>query len=110
MPIEWLTFARLTAFVLAALGAYAFHRLYRRHGGLRPAGWLKRARVLTLAALVVVAGALGVLLSVIDSKLPLTATGKPAPSFTFRLVADDTAKELAQLRGQVVLLNYWSTW
>jgi cytochrome c biogenesis protein CcmG, thiol:disulfide interchange protein DsbE len=35
---------------------------------------------------------------------------QPAQSFAFRLVSDETEVELADFRGNVVLLNFWATW
>ena len=36
--------------------------------------------------------------------------GKPAPRLEFALVESDTPGSLADLRGQVVLINVWATW
>jgi len=36
-------------------------------------------------------------------------SGQPAPDFTFRLL-DGSALTLADLRGRVVVLNFWATW
>jgi cytochrome c biogenesis protein CcmG/thiol:disulfide interchange protein DsbE len=35
--------------------------------------------------------------------------GQPAPDFTLRLI-DDTRVSLSELRGRVVVLNFWATW
>ncbi|WP_447725437.1 TlpA family protein disulfide reductase [Sphingomonas koreensis] len=35
--------------------------------------------------------------------------GEPAPEFTLRLI-DDTRVSLSELRGRVVVLNFWATW
>lgn len=55
------------------------------------------AAALTLAAAPVVAG---------KEKVEV---GQPAPDFTFKLV-DGTKVTRDELRGQVVVLNFWATW
>ena len=35
---------------------------------------------------------------------------KVAPEFEFKLVADESARSLADYRGKVVVLNLWATW
>lgn len=41
--------------------------------------------------------------------LPAATVGSPAPNFRMTLL-DGTSVALADLRGQVVLLNFWATW
>ena len=36
--------------------------------------------------------------------------GQPAPDFAFTLVSNRNARQLADYRGRVVLLNIWATW
>ncbi|MEH6535946.1 MAG: TlpA disulfide reductase family protein [Psychroserpens sp.] len=35
---------------------------------------------------------------------------KPAPSFDFNLLADDSKKNISDYKGKIILLNYWATW
>ncbi|WP_326524430.1 TlpA family protein disulfide reductase [Sphingomonas sp.] len=42
-------------------------------------------------------------------KAPKVAVGAPAPDFELRLI-DDSVVRLADMRGQVVVLNFWATW
>jgi peroxiredoxin len=62
-------------------------------------GWLRRSFVIALL--------LGV------TAMPAMATeprvGQPAPDFQLTLV-DGTHVRLSELRGQVVVLNFWATW
>lgn len=41
---------------------------------------------------------------------PFARAGQTVTPFAFKLVADDAPKNLADYKGQVVLLNYWATW
>ncbi len=36
--------------------------------------------------------------------------GEPAPPFTLRLIRGGSKVSLDQLRGQVIVLNFWATW
>jgi len=36
--------------------------------------------------------------------------GQPAPAFTLPLLADGRPAALSDLRGRIVLLNFWATW
>ncbi len=35
---------------------------------------------------------------------------KPAPSFNFNILTEDTIKNIRDYKGKIVLLNYWATW
>jgi peroxiredoxin/outer membrane lipoprotein-sorting protein len=48
-------------------------------------------------------------LSEIDSSGPSSLVGKAAPNFTLRDLAGNSVN-LSELRGQVVLLDFWATW
>jgi len=60
----------------------------------------RRLRAVGLATLLVAASA---------SEAGPPAVGLPAPPFTARLLGGDRI-DLADLRGQVVILNFWATW
>jgi peroxiredoxin len=46
---------------------------------------------------------------VADAARPSSIIGKPAPDFELTLM-DGSKVRLADLRGQVVVLNFWATW
>lgn len=51
--------------------------------------------------------------AILPATTPLSAkapvVGQPAPDFTLKMV-DGTSVSLADLKGQVVMLNFWATW
>ncbi|MFO7894370.1 MAG: redoxin domain-containing protein [Longimicrobiales bacterium] len=77
----------------------------------RPTGWklwLRRGVDWGLWVLVI-----GVLLwrfgPQVSAAIGLGGTNEPAPDFTVETLDGDTIR-LAELRGQVVLVNFWATW
>mgnify|MGYP001357104702 CR=1 FL=1 len=44
------------------------------------------------------------------SQLRSNLTGKPAPDFTLRTLDGSRTIHLADLRGQIVVLNFWASW
>jgi peroxiredoxin len=65
-------------------------------------------RVISGVVLAVAAGLLLVFASPTYRQGEAAQTGKPAPEFSFTL--DGKAQRLADLRGKVVVLNFWATW
>ena len=57
----------------------------------------------------VLAAALFALLLTADVPAPV-GRGTPAPGFELQLVGGGTTLALEQLRGKIVLLNFWATW
>jgi thiol-disulfide isomerase/thioredoxin len=53
--------------------------------------------------------AAGLLIGASAATAEKPVVGKPAPDFSLRMV-DGSVVKLADLKGQVVLLNFWATW
>ena len=62
-----------------------------------------------LIALAIGAAAAFAILSGPGAPAPV-GRGSPAPGFTLERLADGAPVSLSDLRGQVVLLNFWATW
>ena len=61
------------------------------------------------AAAIAVAAVFALALAPVPAQAAAPAAGSPAPDFTLRS-ADGRNLRLQELRGQVVLLNFWATW
>lgn len=72
--------------------------------------WPRRVALLTLVLLVAVAAAYGTRFgtdpTIVDSPL----IGQPAPSITLPYLEKDGQLSLADLRGDVVVINFWASW
>jgi cytochrome c biogenesis protein CcmG/thiol:disulfide interchange protein DsbE len=73
-----------------------------------------RARLLLLggvvAGVVALAGVLGFGLSRDPGVIGSPLVGKPAPGFSLTTVDGERTIRLADLRGQVVVVNFWASW
>jgi peroxiredoxin len=67
---------------------------------------MKLCRFVTLARCTV---ALGTMLAVTAVPAALPAAGLPAPDFTLKSASGQNLR-LRELRGEVVLINFWATW
>lgn len=102
----------LIATALLVAGALATWRTAKRlRTAPRPYGRLALALLLLVAGLgaVVFCGA-GVAVMGPSVWAHRQMLGKPAPELAYSLVASDRPGRLADLRGQVVLVNMWATW
>lgn len=65
-----------------------------------------RARILTGALIVGIIALLGYL----ASQSPSAAVAKPAPDIPLQLKPNEPPTQLSQLKGKVVILDFWATW
>ena len=81
-----------------------------------PRGFFAYAGTIILTILIVFSGLAFVKVTRMKPRISFVINGlevlrnKPAPSFDFYLLADDSRKNLSDFRGKTVLLNYWATW
>lgn len=72
---------------------------------------MKAKFLVPLAIFVILAGFLAYGLTLNPREVPSPLVGKPAPEFTApRLDAPEQSFRLADMRGQVFLLNVWASW
>ncbi|MBM3883491.1 MAG: TlpA family protein disulfide reductase [Verrucomicrobia bacterium] len=101
---------------LMAISLWGLWRLCRREHSLPRAQLLWRVARSGWFGLVILSGVGFYVLKV--QMAPMTRSlatlsagrGERAPNLTFRSVADDTAHDLREFEGKVVLLNLWATW
>jgi len=111
--VDWGQLVALSVGVLSALALFLLARGRRRRGLGRVLGW---AGGFALSLLLLLSGA--VFARVTKIKPGATAildrlealTDREAPPLAYRLVSDGSGESLADLRGRVVLVNYWATW
>lgn len=115
------TLIYVMAAVMAGAGLWFLYLLLGRSGRRRPADAIEWAGTVLSVLLVAAAGFLVALtFQTGPAPGPVDADGYPtlaedelgeqAPNFTFRRVSDGTEMELEELRGNVVLINFWATW
>ena len=109
LVVEYGQGAAVGAILLSVLGLIAVFRRSRR---LLPRGWV--GWVGSVAAIFVIYQSVGFLRWSQGKVNPLKPlfreANQAAPDFTFKLLADDSSRRLADYRGKVVVLNIWATW
>jgi len=109
LVVEYGQAAALGAILLSVLGLIAVFRRSRR---FLPRGWV--SWVGSIVAIFVIYQSVGFLRWAQGKVNPLKPVfreaNQTAPDFTFKLLAGDSARRLADYRGKVVVLNIWATW
>ena len=86
--------------------------LLRNVDGYWPKGGIEWAGCVMAVLLILSSGSLMALalFTTEQETIAQSGIGEVAGDFEFKLLADDTAQQLSDYRGKVVLLNFWATW
>ena len=77
----------------------------------RPRGrWPRRLALATVAAVVVAGGVLGARFGTDPTLVQTPLVGKPVPSRSLPMLDGGSRVDLAGLRGQVLVVNFWASW
>ena len=111
--IQW---GQLITAGIIVLAIYLLYLLGRKNKYFMPRGFLASVSAVVLICLLLVSALafskvtrMKPRISEVISSLE-ALHNKPAPSFHFNLLADDSQKNISDYQGKVVLLNYWATW
>lgn len=72
--------------------------------------WPRRVALLSLAVLVGVAAAYGTRFGTDPTVVASPLVGQPAPAFSLPYLEKDGRLSLGDLRGDVVVINFWASW
>jgi len=107
---------QLISIAIAALSAYLIYRIVRSNRFFLPKGILSWIGCLLLLPVVLLGTAVCARITVIKpGALEILdrldeISGQPAPALEYGLVGNDRRERIEDLKGQVVLLNFWATW
>ena len=111
--IQW---GQLITLGIILVAIFLVYRIVKGNKYFLPRGFFAYAGTIILTILIVVSGLAFVKVTRMKPRISFVINGlevlrnKPAPSFDFYLLADDSRKNLSDFRGKTVLLNYWATW
>jgi len=111
--IQW---GQLITAIILIIAIFLLYLLGKNNKYFLPKGFLAYLIAIVLTFLILISGMAFTKVTRMKPRVSVvlnaleTLHNKPAPSFDFNLLADDSKKNISDYRGKIVLLNYWATW
>lgn len=111
--IEW---GQLITATILIIAIFLLYRLGKNNKYFLPKGFLAYLIAIILTFLILLSGLAFTKVTRMKPRVSVVLNAlealqnKPAPSFDFNLLADDSKKNISDYKGKIVLLNYWATW
>ncbi|MBT8218260.1 MAG: TlpA family protein disulfide reductase [Bacteroidia bacterium] len=111
--VQW---GQPVSILLLIVAGFLLYRLVRRNKYYLPKGIFGYLAAAILVLLMLFSGLIFSKVTQIKPRMTQVLTGldalhnQQAPPFSFKLLADDSERNISDYKGNVVLLNYWATW
>ena len=111
--IQW---GQLITATIILTSIFLLYLLVKNNKYFLPKGFLAYSIAIVLTFLILISGLAFTKVTRMKPRVSVVLNGlealhnKPAPSFNFYLLADDSKKNIDDYKGKIVLLNYWATW